>query len=489
MLKTVGSRYGIGRGYAFVDARQYQGTRFQVDPLFNARKTTPMEAALEDLYADHVKSRTQRFSECLAAHGFDELIIHSGSLKKRSSFDDQYWPLRVVPHFHYFADLRWPDCALKIDKGGEAHLFVNKVEDFWEKPTQPDFAFLERGLAITEVAGRDAIATALAPSNRSAVLTEDKSFAACLGAESRQNPEALIRELDEIRVQKTTYEIACLAQASKNAVPGHLAVKNAFEAGERTEFRLHLAYLEATHQDDVETPYKNIVALGPSAAVLHYVSYKKTPVRADSLLIDAGAGFRGYGSDITRTHVDTRPGELQKEFKAMVDRMEVLKLQLGQEVALDRPYETLHNQAHIGIAEILVDTDLVTITAEDCVTRGVTRIFFPHGLGHSLGIQTHDVGAKPFPPSKNNESLRNTATIKPGQVFTIEPGLYFIDPLLEPARSGVLKDAIDWDRVDAFRPLGGIRTEDNVVVEPKGSARAIRNLTQEAFLEAVPPPL
>ena len=78
-------------------------------------------------------------------------------------------------------------------------------------------------------------------------------------------------------------------------------MRKAFDGGARSELELHLAYLGATRQDDQETPYKNIVALGRNAAMLHHVSYGRDATRAESLLVDAGASYLGYCSDITRT--------------------------------------------------------------------------------------------------------------------------------------------------------------------------------------------
>jgi Xaa-Pro dipeptidase len=117
---------------------------------------------------------------------------------------------------------------------------------------------------------------------------------------------------------------------------------------------------------------------------------------------------------------------------------------------------------------------------EELVDRGVTRALFPHGLGHSLGVTVHDVGMKLRPPRDDNKYLRNTSVIEPGQVFTIEPGIYVIDALVRPLRDGEHRDLIDWAALDELRPFGGIRIEDNVVVE----ARGVRNLTREAFAEA-----
>jgi Xaa-Pro dipeptidase len=95
-------------------------------------------------------------------------------------------------------------------------------------------------------------------------------------------------------------------------------------------------------------------------------------------------------------------------------------------------------------------------------------------------VTVHDVGLKPRPPRPDNKFLRNTSVIEAGQVFTIEPGIYIIDALLAPLQADDRRELIDWAGIAELRPFGGIRIEDNVVVE----ARGVRNLTREAFAQA-----
>ena len=119
-----------------------------------------------------------------------------------------------------------------------------------------------------------------------------------------------------------------------------------------------------------------------------------------------------------------------------------------------------------------------------CGRDGVTGVFFPHGIGHLLGLQVHDVGGRMADPSgaerprpTGHPYLRMTRDLEPGCVVTIEPGLYFIEMLLAEAHRDERRKLIDWNRVDALRGCGGVRVEDNVVAMPDGP----RNLTREAF--------
>src|SRR5262249_25045549 len=126
------------------------------------------------------------------------------------------------------------------------------------------------------------------------------------------------------------------------------------------------------------------------------------------------------------------------------------------------------------VADILRDAGISRLPADELVAGGVTRAFYPHGLGHSLGLQCHDVGCALRPQRADNPFLRNTTKISSGQVFTIEPALYFIQALLARLRKS---PDIDWKLVDAVAQFGGIRIEDDVVVQDRG----IRNLTREVL--------
>ena len=139
-------------------------------------------------------------------------------------------------------------------------------------------------------------------------------------------------------------------------------------------------------------------------------------------------------------------------------------------------YEDLHDESHREVAAVLRRAGVVVTTEEEAVASGVTRAFYPHGLGHSLGLQTHDVGCGLRPPRTENAFLRNTTDVTPGQTLTIEPGIYFIDALLAPLRADArAARLVDFRLVDALAPLGGARIEDDLLVLASG----VRNLTRE----------
>jgi Xaa-Pro dipeptidase len=409
-------------------------------------------------------------------------VIHSGSLVKRSVFDDQYWPLRVVPHFQHWAPLAQVDCAIVLEAGAaKPKLAWLKSFDFWEAPPSIEAGddYFLGAFDVVEIAKVDAVKDLVPAGKRTAFVGEDASRAALWGID-RVNPPALVAALDALRTTKTPYEVHCLAKANERAGRGHAAVLEAFRAGSVSELDLHLTFLRATAQDDADAPYKGIVALNEHAATLHHVAYAKHPsgARAQSLLLDAAATYQGYCSDITRTWVKG-DGATASAFAALVAGVEAMQQRLCDAVALGMPYEALHDESHRQVAEVLRDVKIASLSAEELVACGVTRAFYPHGLGHSLGLQTHDVGCALMKPRADNPFLRNTSKIAEGQVFTIEPGVYFIAPLLAPVRDSEAGRGIDWTLVGELSALGGVRIEDDLVVT--GGARTIRNLTREVL--------
>ena len=162
--------------------------------------------------------------------------------------------------------------------------------------------------------------------------------------------------------------------------------------------------------------------------------------------------------------------------------------QMQQELcAMVKPgvsYPDIHFAAHHKIAAILSQFGFVRLDGGAIVEKGISSAFFPHGVGHFLGLQVHDVAGfmadpsgKSIPKPEGHPYLRLTRKVEPRFVFTVEPGLYFIEPLLAQLKQSENAQHVDWPKVDAFRKYGGIRIEDNVVVTESGH----ENLTRKAF--------
>ncbi|WP_062374642.1 Xaa-Pro dipeptidase [Halomonas sp. KX33721] len=432
-----------------------------------------MSATLYQQQREHIASLQRAYQQCLANHQLDSLAIYSGHARYHFA-DDHTTTFQAYGHFiHWVGMADVQHSWLVIQSNQRPQLYLYAPADFWHLPTQlPE----EPWVAEFDVhLCSDKITPPL--SGRATVIgdvTELESTAQLANVATLQ-PEALVRELDELRMTKSAYEIACLREANRLAVAGHQAANAAF-IGAAAELDVQLAYLAASRQRESEVPYQNIIGLNEHAGVLHYQHYDlSAPKQRYSLLVDAGRRFRGYCADITRTY--TGP-DAPSEFGALITAMHSLKDELIAHIAPGVDFVALHEKMHQGLADILVAHGLYNGSAESAVEAGITRAFCPHGLGHSLGIQVHDVAGlrqpdgTPSPAPNAHPALRLTRPLQPGMVVTIEPGLYFIPMLLAPLRNQ--SHPVNWTLVDQLAVCGGIRIEDNILVTDSGSD----NLTQ-----------
>jgi Xaa-Pro dipeptidase len=300
------------------------------------------------------------------------------------------------------------------------------------------------------------------------------------------NPANVIHALHFQRACKTEYELAIMRDASLRGAKGHKAAQRAFSEG-ASEFAIHLAFLEATGMNEWQLPYGNIIAQNQHASLLHY-QYQDREVgeHLNSLLIDAGANVDGYASDITRTYIGPRcySQEAADLFSELLARMQTHQDALIDRVVPGANYVDLQAAMHQSLAAMLVDTGILKCGPEEAFTKELTVPFCPHGLGHLLGIQVHDVGGQQLDidghtqsPPEPYASLRLTRPLAQDMVITVEPGLYFIPMLL--AKKQADGAPIDWSLVDLLSPFGGIRIEDNVRILPAGAG--VENLTRDAF--------
>jgi len=431
-----------------------------------------MSQAIEALYPQHLAQRQTQLEAALAAEGLDGLVISSGKPLGYYA-DDQDAPLRTTPHFAHWLPLEGPQHLLLLRPGQRPRLVRHAPEDYWYEQTplgEPHWA------AHVELASApEAAATwkLLGAGARCAYIGDEPEAARANGLV--ESPK-LVARLDWERALKSPYEVACMEEAQRLAGLGHAAARAAFEGG-ASELETHQAYVAAVGCTDKDLPYETIIAHDEKGATLHY-TVKRDTRGADVLLIDAGARHRGYCSDITRTWTSAR---CTPRFRELVTGLDGLQRALCERVRPGLPYLELHREAHRGIAELLRSAGVLRVDAQQAVELGLTRPFFPHGLGHFLGLQVHDVGGRQLapeggtlPPPAEHPYLRTTRTIEADQVFTVEPGIYFIEMLLREHRGGPHARAIDWQLVRELAPCGGIRIEDNVLVTASGH----RNLTR-----------
>ncbi|NJD31454.1 MAG: Xaa-Pro dipeptidase [Gammaproteobacteria bacterium] len=438
-----------------------------------------MPIEVDSLYPAHLTEVRRRTDRALAAHGFDGLVMFSGCAGY-SFLDDRTYPFRANPHFAQWVPLGdAQQCFVGYVPGQAPLLCFHQPADYWHKPPElPTGDWLrEFRLEVLRDPGSARELLGLA-GRRIAFIGEWQAGFDAWGF-AAVNPAALLDELHYHRAVKTPYEVECMRRASVLAARGHVAARDAFRAG-ASEFETHLAYCAAVGQRDEELPYGNIIAFNEGAAVLHYQHLRRERgVPRRSFLIDAGAQFRGYAADITRTYAAD-----DGDFAGLVAGMDALQLELCAAIRSGTDYRDVHLLAHRLIAGLLRSAGIIDGDPDEAVATGLSSVFFPHGIGHLLGLQVHDVAGLArdasggeIPRPAGHPYLRLTRVLEPGFVVTVEPGLYFIDLLLDEARGRDHGRRIRWDAVERLRPYGGIRIEDNVVC----TAGAPENLTRDAF--------
>lgn len=435
---------------------------------------------MKKLFSQHLARLQQIVRESLEKADFDGVWIYSGEAK-RYFLDDLTAPFKINPHFNWF--FPYPSASqswLYLDGMQRPKIYFFAPQDYWHSVQQApldDFFADEFDWVILEEPQQ--IQPYLTALPHKAFIGENEKTAVDLGF-NHINPQKLLNYWHFERAQKSEFEIQAVRLAQQIAVRGHFAAKTAFFEG-KSERDIHFAYLQASAQTENDLPYGNIVALNRHGAILHYMQQDVTsPPTRHSFLLDAGATCFGYCADITRTYA----ADPQSEFAELVTQMEQLKLQCIANLRTGVNYLAYHTQMQQQIAGLLQRFDFVRLAPEVIFEEGISRAFFPHGLGHLLGLQTHDVGgwqqnhrgARKAPPAVY-PSLRCTRDLQANMLLTIEPGLYFIEMLLKPWQNAPLARYFNWQKISQFSEYGGIRTEDNVLIREN----AIENLTAEAF--------
>jgi Xaa-Pro dipeptidase len=437
------------------------------------------DATLATHYQAHIDTLMSRHDHALSTAGAGHVVIFSGA--PRAVFLDDYnYPFKANPHFVSWLPLiSMPFCYLVHTPGAKPVLVYFQEKDYWHSPPIDPQGYWSEYFDIRIVHEMSEIAAHLPPDrNKCIFIGELLDDAHAMGIE-RCNPNSAMNILNFARGVKTGYEIECMRQASRRGAAGHIAAEQAFR-DEMAEFDIHMAYCNAVKHTDNELPYGNIIALNEHGSVLHYQHLQReAPAQFRSFLIDAGAAVNRYASDITRTHAFKRG-----MFADMIADFEELQLELVSEVRSGVDYAELQLSTHRKIAAFLSAHALASGSEEALIESGVTSAFFPHGLGHLLGVQVHDAGGFMADESggvidrpSGHPYLRLTRTLQTDMVLTIEPGIYVIDMLLENLEGTPAYTMVNHAEVDKLRPFGGIRIEDNVRVLEGGS----ENLTRDAF--------
>ncbi|MEN8139482.1 MAG: Xaa-Pro dipeptidase [Bacteroidota bacterium] len=414
---------------------------------------------MKTLFDEHFKVLTKDLDQILTDNGYDQLLVYSGGLKMQFANDLPY-PFMVNTYFKMFLPGETnPNCWVIWRVEQKPILLFYQPEDFWHFVPELDLDFWSNYYEIHRVKKPDEAERNFGNTTACAFLGEIDDLVSGWSLGER-NPDSIIAAINWQRSYKSLFEQACIQKANEISAKGHFAAKEAFYAG-ASELEISLEFQRACQLDEFRLAHQPVVGINEHTGILHYIerdTNRLSKAKLHSLLIDAGASYLGYASDITRTY-----SYKDHEFGELIRALDSRQQQLVREIQLGQSFQDINTRSKLLCASILKEFDIVYSTPESTLETGLIESFYPHGVGHFLGLQPHDVAG-----------LRS---FESNFVFTIEPGIYFIPMLLNKLAQSELKNEVNWDKVKNMLPFGGVRIEDDVLMTETGPV----NLTRQAF--------
>lgn len=408
------------------------------------------------------------------------------------------WPFRADSNFLYLFDSPEPDSAALLDPAdGSVTLFLpaRTVEDALWSGVQEPFEQVKAGQKVDAVLPLDALevevkarakgrrvdSLAISDPRWTARLAAITGQALAFDAPAKIGAPTLVDALSALRLKKDQRELAEMAETARVTCEAHVAAMRHSRAGIAEEELAGI--VEGTFaRAGCTVAYQTILSV--RGEVLHNHSHHGVLQDGDIVLLDAGAEApSGYCTDVTRCWP---VGTFSPEGRDVYD------LVLASEeaaIAAVKPgvrYRDVHLLACRVLAQGLCDLGLLSGSVDGLVESGAHAVFFPHGVGHQLGLDVHDLeafGDRVLYPRGRTRSdqfgtayLRMDMDLEPGMTFTIEPGLYFVPAILHSdALRARFAGQVRFDRAEAYlrlnggRGFGGVRIEDNVLCTASGS--------------------
>ena len=410
------------------------------------------------------------------------VLLWSGKPSPRN-FPANVYPFRANSHFLYFAGTSIPNAAIRLE-GEELTLFMDDPSPgsaLWHgvEPTRAEWAEkigADKHYAIAELPhyGKDAATLPVQDFATRSLQAEmcDRSLQSTLTGRDLDLARAVI----DLRLHHDEAALSEMRQAMEVSIKAHQAGMQATpQAKSEAEVRAAIEATFITHQ--MSPAYCSIVTV--HGEVLHNDRSPHPLNPGDLLLVDAGAETPGgWAADITRTWPVS--GKFSPTQRAVYDVVLAAQKRCIDRIKPGVEYEEIHLEAALAIAEGLVDLGILIGKPESLVERDAHALFFPHGIGHLLGLDVHDMEdlgdlAGYAPGRKRSDRfglgfLRLNRPLEAGMVVTVEPGFYQVpgilnDKELREKHAG----AVNWDKLAQFADVRGIRIEDDLLVTNDGS--------------------
>jgi len=406
------------------------------------------------------KEYAQRRLRLMEIVGDESVVIVSAAAHKMRN-NDVHYPYRQDSDFLYLSGFSEPEAMIVLlpeAKGGRSILFCRERDphrEMWDglmagtEGAVAQFGF-DEALPISEIKqllprmlhGRERIYYDLGkhPDFDHLLIGWMNEFRAKTRKKFQAPDEiiALDHSLHEMRLFKSRTEITAMRKSARIAASAHQRAMQVCKPG-MNEAEIHAEILHTLTCNQCEISYIPIVGGGANACVLHYIRNRDPLNDGDLLLIDAGAEYDGYASDITRTFpVNGRFSGPQKDLYEVVLAAQLKAIDAVRE---GNPWEHVHETAVRVATEGMLDLGIIKGNLDEALEEEYFKDYYVHNTGHWLGLDVHDVG--------EYEIDGHSRVLEPGMVFTVEPGIYI------PASATAVNEV--------WRGMG-IRIEDNVVV-------------------------
>ena len=428
---------------------------------------------------DTLRQRRQRLASLIDVPA----IFWSGCSSPRN-FPANTFPFRASSHFLYFAGMPLEKAAICLE-GGKTTLFIDEAKPesaLWhgEMPTAAEIGRAIGADAVYPLTKLELYApgsATIAVQDATTVLQQSRFLKRPVSpAKVLQGIDLeLARAVVSLRLTHDAAAIEELHQAADVTVQAHLAGMVVTTATQK-EADVRAAMEHIINANEMTCAYRSIVTV--RGEVLHNEQYHNLLQPEDLLLVDVGAETAtGWASDVTRTWpVSGKFSPTQRDIYELV--------LVAHDTCIDyiRPgeeYQEIHLLGATVIAQGLVDLGILRGNAEDLVEMDAHALFFPHGIGHLLGLDVHDMedlgdlaGYEEGRTRSNRfglNYLRLNRPLRPGMLVTIEPGFYQVPAILNnPEVRSQYADVVNWERLADFADVRGIRIEDDVLVTQTG---------------------
>ncbi|OBA26000.1 hypothetical protein HANVADRAFT_3202 [Hanseniaspora valbyensis NRRL Y-1626] len=410
-------------------------------------------------------------------------IINFGNNVEPIKYCDTMKPFRQKRYFYYLSGVEIPGSAIFYDiKNDKLTLFLQDVDE-------DDIMWSGEPISIKEALDKYDVDEVLYMKDMASFLADaikEKKFDTVYIDDLDNLPKKISLDglnvsvgskefffaIDESRVIKDAFEIACIKKACEITDNCHLATWQAIPI-EKNEIHLQAEFTyHAIRQGSVSQGYEPICCSGTNCSTLHYVKNDEDIKHRESILLDAGAEFRNYTADITRCFPIN--GKWTKEHREIYEIVLDVQQKIMKKIKPNVLWDDLQKLAHELIIFHLkrIGVFKKEFSDEEIYKRRASACFLPHGLGHQMGLDVHDVGGMANYDDSDPyfKNLRIRRPLEANMVITNEPGVYFnkyvIDNLLKKFPERL--ETVNMDVVEKYAYVGGVRIEDDVLVTENG---------------------